>query len=470
MIKFNSFSKQTKAFTLKKEHFYTLLRNVSLKSLKNIQKTNSDVNYKMPSDLRLCSPLAGVHEAGVFGGLSLYNKVNIHKNNDKIESGMDSKNKLFPFGERNRWKTSIRLPDGSIKVTDSFESKLWRLRTAVHSWVDSMQLYSDNYDLKMITLTYAKAEDWKANDIKNFCSWLRRYCGDSLISYAWVAELQERGAVHYHLTAYFKKGFSVPFPDKPTGRKNFVPWAFGYSRIEKAKNPAYLVTYLGKEHQKDFHRFPLGARSFSIWANSEYEKISDFVIGYKKFLLAPQWIQQHCTSDYINTSADVDLNPVFTEFKKRCKGDMDSFNKYILKTADFIKVKTCLKRLPSVWFLDDVPIKDVLESHLNSLGIYKVKNSYKVQLPRRFIRSDAHYKELNLKDCPLDFLDFCGLTKDSGGWLFEDELLQTPCVLDSVSKSDASTWVDELMSKIPRSKPEYKGPNPSVRLYGLISK
>ena len=107
----------------------------------------------------------------------------------------------------------------------------------------------------MITLTYKNSEDWKPHHMGKFTKWLKRNLGDSLKSYAWVAELQERGAMHYHLIAYVSKETNIPFPDKAYGNKNFVGWPYGHSKVENARVGQYLASYVSKEHQKDYYRF-----------------------------------------------------------------------------------------------------------------------------------------------------------------------------------------------------------------------
>lgn len=113
--------------------------------------------------------------------------------------------------------------------------------------------------LVMLTLTYADAETWKPNDIRNFMLSLRKVLGEALLAYAWVLEMQKRGAPHYHVLLYVKRGTNIPKPDEEL-------WKHGLSRIETAKSAFYIAKYTGKEYQK--HDLPPNARMFAVWIKS----------------------------------------------------------------------------------------------------------------------------------------------------------------------------------------------------------
>jgi hypothetical protein len=50
-----------------------------------------------------------------------------------------------------------------------------------------------------------------------------------------------------------------PYPDEAG------LWPYGSTRVEVARSPFYLITYLKKEYQKDFSRFPKGIRAFAVY-------------------------------------------------------------------------------------------------------------------------------------------------------------------------------------------------------------
>jgi len=86
---------------------------------------------------------------------------------------------------------------------------------------------------------------------------LKQRLGDDLFAFAWVAELQKRGAVHYHLVLLVRRGTRIPLPDK-SGM-----WSHGHSAIHTARTPYYLLVYVGKEYQKDLSRYPKYCRLYA---------------------------------------------------------------------------------------------------------------------------------------------------------------------------------------------------------------
>jgi hypothetical protein len=143
---------------------------------------------------------------------------------------------------------------------DQYKARYHRMRNSVYKWAQLTDwTYSgDLYRRVMITLTYKEVGAWHPNDITEFVKKLRNKLGEKLVTYAWVAELQKRGAIHYHMIVIVKKGTNIPKPDS-SGL-----WKHGNSQRETAKTVYYLITYLGKEHQKNFSEFPCGARCFGI--------------------------------------------------------------------------------------------------------------------------------------------------------------------------------------------------------------
>lgn len=106
-----------------------------------------------------------------------------------------------------------------------------------------------------LTLTYRPGETWRARHISEFVKAMRewqRRAGRKLY-YVWTAEMQQRGAVHYHLIVWLPKGVSMPKPDKRGW------WPYGRTGREIAKNPvAYIAKYCSKG--EDSPPFPSGIR------------------------------------------------------------------------------------------------------------------------------------------------------------------------------------------------------------------
>lgn len=104
-----------------------------------------------------------------------------------------------------------------------------------------------------VTLTYIGIDDWRADHMASATEQFRRHCARLRVPcrYLWVAELQKRGAVHYHLLAWLPKGVQMPHWDKstvsPAGRPVLPFWSHGMTNTQVAKSGVgYLMKYLSK--------------------------------------------------------------------------------------------------------------------------------------------------------------------------------------------------------------------------------
>ena len=142
-------------------------------------------------------------------------------------------------------------------ILDTFKFRLWKMRARIFAWAALVKDYQSENDtyLKMMTLTYANGDDWSSGHIREFIKWLKYTLEKDLLAFAWAAEIQERGAVHYHVLALTPKTVYIPFPDEY--------WKFGRTGIENARTPYYLVMYTGKSRQKDLSRFPKSCRTYA---------------------------------------------------------------------------------------------------------------------------------------------------------------------------------------------------------------
>jgi hypothetical protein len=66
-------------------------------------------------------------------------------------------------------------------------------------------------------------------------------------------------------------------------------WDRGLTTTVKARSPYYVCKYVGKQYQKDYKKFPSGARQFAVWFRSReltqvyrLASLSDKEILYKK--------------------------------------------------------------------------------------------------------------------------------------------------------------------------------------------
>jgi hypothetical protein len=109
----------------------------------------------------------------------------------------------------------------------------------------------------MVTLTYRDVSGWSPRHVSEFLQrvrvWLKRR--GHTFRYVWVAELQQRGAVHYHVLVWLPRGLTLPKPDKQGW------WTHGSTNICWARKPVgYLCKYASKLESKAGEDFPPGAR------------------------------------------------------------------------------------------------------------------------------------------------------------------------------------------------------------------
>ncbi|NKF22974.1 rolling circle replication-associated protein [Solimonas marina] len=108
----------------------------------------------------------------------------------------------------------------------------------------------------MVTLTYRDVGDWSPRHISEAIKRVRQWMGrrGHKLRYVWTAELQERGAIHYHIVTWLPQGKDrVPFWDAMGW------WPHGSTRSEWAQNGVgYIVKYASKVATKD--KLPCGAR------------------------------------------------------------------------------------------------------------------------------------------------------------------------------------------------------------------
>lgn len=107
----------------------------------------------------------------------------------------------------------------------------------------------------MVTPTYRPGVDWSKRHMSALAQlmrvWFRRQ--GERFRYVWVAELQQRGAVHFHLLVWVPLRITLPKADKRGW------WPHGMTRTEVARNAVgYLAKYASKG---DVAKFPKGLRT-----------------------------------------------------------------------------------------------------------------------------------------------------------------------------------------------------------------
>lgn len=191
--------------------------------------------------------------------------------------------------------------NGQQTRIDRVESRVNHLKKRAWTWANVVKPVVEGrheYVLKMVTLTYAPGVDWQPNHIRDYMLSVRKSLVDALCAYAWVAELQKRGAVHYHVLLWVKGDVYLPTPDKSGA------WAHGMSKVEIARTPFYIFKYAQKGFDSDL-TFPRGLRLFAVWIREGF--VSDFERYVFRMSALPGWL-----SDIIE--------PAIDEFPVRTRG------------------------------------------------------------------------------------------------------------------------------------------------------
>lgn len=142
---------------------------------------------------------------------------------------------------------------------DPVLTRMRRMRRAVTTGARMIEWETRGRRFKpaMVTLTYRDADGWSPRHVSELLKRIRQWCarrGEKL-RYVWVAELQARGAVHYHVLLWLRRGLTLPKPDKQGW------WPHGSTRIEWARKPVgYLAKYASKIESKAGSAFPAGLR------------------------------------------------------------------------------------------------------------------------------------------------------------------------------------------------------------------
>lgn len=157
-----------------------------------------------------------------------------------------------------------------IKI-DPAQARVTRLRKSLG--IAAKQLHNaggKNQRIWMLTLTYAGSNrDWRPEHISRFLDSLRKWhysrTGSKAVRYAWVAELQQRGVIHYHVIVWLDGALTPPKPDRawrhPKHGMQAPMWGHGMTnRMASTAPVAYLMKYASKVESKNIGGFPHGAR------------------------------------------------------------------------------------------------------------------------------------------------------------------------------------------------------------------
>ena len=185
--------------------------------------------------------------------------------------------------------TLFWMADNAIQIDRQLQ-RVTRLRKGVGVAAKCLEQSVCKLSVKvMVTLTYSgDNRDWKPSHIRDYLTnvrnWHKRLTSKSL-KYVWVAELQERGVIHYHCVFWLDKGVTMPKADKRGW------WPHGMTRTEKANKPVgYLMSYLSKIETKNVCQFPTGARIYGIGG------LDKSGADAKRWVLWPSYLQGNAES------------------------------------------------------------------------------------------------------------------------------------------------------------------------------
>ena len=167
---------------------------------------------------------------------------------------------VVPWGEA----TKADWLGATIEI-DPSKARVTRLRKGLGVGAKRLHnMYRGKQNQCLVTLTYrGDNRNWLPEHISTYLAcvkrWYKRRTGGTGLRYAWVAELQQRGVIHYHVVFWLGKGLTMPKADKQGW------WPHGMSNTKRATAPvAYLMKYVSKVDSKNVGGFPHGARIFGL--------------------------------------------------------------------------------------------------------------------------------------------------------------------------------------------------------------
>jgi hypothetical protein len=115
----------------------------------------------------------------------------------------------------------------------------------------------------MVTLTYRGTNaDWRPEHLKECWMRFRKWCNRQALRarYVWVAELQQRGTIHYHAVIWLPVGVRCPAFDS----RGWWPHGMTNRKAVRSSAVGYLMKYLSKGTEVGAGSFPKGARIYGV--------------------------------------------------------------------------------------------------------------------------------------------------------------------------------------------------------------
>lgn len=183
--------------------------------------------------------------------------------------------------------TLVNRATGETFVLDPALARSARLRRRIFAWAKTMTEFTSGTKgcfALMVTLTYRHGRQWRPRHVRQFMLSTRKLLGEKLLGYAWVAELQKRGAVHYHVLLSVSRGAFLPMPDKNGD------WPYGMTQVVKAKTLYYIAKYSQKGNDDDGNEYPKGCRIYATWVSAEVKKQAYYTD--LRTSVFPKWLRE----------------------------------------------------------------------------------------------------------------------------------------------------------------------------------
>lgn len=155
------------------------------------------------------------------------------------------------------------LPIKRKKKKKNQRSPEYRFRSSHRAQNKLIRLILSNFEsnCKLLTLTFNNQNNFDIYDLKvcnvqlkKFLKKLKRFLKVRNLKYIYVAELQKRGAIHYHLV------LDIRFIEKD---KFTELWGYGFIDIEKVTNLLQTAYYVGKYITKNVRdKRSIGKRAY----------------------------------------------------------------------------------------------------------------------------------------------------------------------------------------------------------------
>ena len=145
----------------------------------------------------------------------------------------------------------------TLQLVDSRGLRLIKVKSATLTAARLLKLQHPTWTSTFVGLTYKPGCAYAPRHITDLVSKIRMWCDRMAIecSYVWVAEMQKRGVIHYHLLVFHPKRCQFPKPDK----QGWWPHGSTNRSVAIRNVVAYMAKYMSKG---DVAAYPKGARTY----------------------------------------------------------------------------------------------------------------------------------------------------------------------------------------------------------------